>query len=46
MTAERHPPRQDDPADTSSGVTRRFVIGFAIVEAIVIGWALFSGRIG
>jgi hypothetical protein len=26
--------------------TRRFVIGFAVVEAVLIAWALFSGRIG
>jgi hypothetical protein len=25
--------------------SRRFVIGFAIVEAIIIGWALLSGRL-
>ena len=25
---------------------RWFVIGFAIVEAILIGWALFTGVIG
>ena len=26
--------------------TRRFVIAFAVVEALVIGWALLSGRLG
>ncbi len=26
--------------------TRTVVIAFAIVEAALIGWALFSGRIG
>jgi hypothetical protein len=28
-----------------SNATRWFIIGFAIVEAALIGWALLSGRI-
>jgi hypothetical protein len=34
------------PDDRGARFTRRFVIGFAVVEAIVIGWALLSGRLG
>ena len=39
----------DPPHDRHRGVsrnTRWFVIGFAVVEAILIGWALLSGRLG
>ena len=44
MTPSPHTQVKDPDASTAR-TTRWFVIGFAIVEALMLGWALLSGRI-
>ena len=45
MGDRSHIPAEKRP-DSGDRVTRWFVIGFAIIEAMIIGWALFAGVIG
>ena len=33
------------PDDSSARLTKRFIIGFAIVEALLIGYMILSGHI-
>ena len=44
MPRPTHAPASPDRDAAARRTTRRFVLGFALVEALLLGWALLSGR--